>query len=85
MVESIGKERKSIWKRKWQDTKLQTKRNTNPYVKTKPYDPGIGLSMNPFAIKAVNITGMLVPTKIPVKTKRSLFSIEYEKLILLLV
>lgn len=36
---------------------------------------GNGVSINPFATNAINITGIPVPTKIPVKTKLSRLSI----------
>ena len=39
---------------------------------------GMGLFMIPFAIRAINVTGTPVPTKIPVKTKTSLFSIMHQ-------
>ena len=38
--------------------------------------------MNPFEIRNINVTGMPVPTKIPVKTKISLLSIIHQKLAL---
>ncbi len=40
---------------------------------------GIGLGIIPFASKTTNVTGMLVPTIIPNKTKLSFLSILHQK------
>ena len=42
---------------------------------------GIGESMIPFATRIINNTGIPDPKKIPAKTKLSLLSIVYQKLI----
>ena len=49
------------------------------------YGVGIGLLIVPFATSMTNATGILIPTKIPAKTRPSLLSILHLKFTLLFV